>query len=161
MNENINLCEILKDCPKGTKLWHSVHGEVTFICVCKDVTWTIKLKICVGGICYLQKDGHLKEGVGDCLLWPSKEQRDWSKWKCQKPKFDPKTLQPYDKVLVRDFKDDDWICSIFSHICKNAGPYKYHTTSYTYINCIPYNEDTKHLLGTKEEAPEYYIYLED
>lgn len=27
--------------------------------------------------------------------------------------------------------------------------------------CIPYNDDTKHLVGTKEEAPEYYRYWED
>ena len=30
MNENINLCEILKDCPKGTKLYSPVIGEVIF-----------------------------------------------------------------------------------------------------------------------------------
>ena len=30
MNENLNLVEILKDCPKGTKLWSPVWGRVTF-----------------------------------------------------------------------------------------------------------------------------------
>ena len=30
-----------------------------------------------------------------------------------------------------------------------------------YDICIPYNDDTKHLLGTTDEAPEYYRYLED
>ena len=30
MNENINLCEILKDCPKGIKLYSSLFGEVEF-----------------------------------------------------------------------------------------------------------------------------------
>lgn len=160
MNENINLCEILKDCPKGTKLWHSVHGEVTFICVYKDVTLTIKLKICVGGICYLQKNGHLKEGVGDCLLWPSKEQRDWSKWKCPKPKFDPKTLQPYDKVLVRCHDNSDWFCNIFSHI-EPYGDFCFCSNDTSYKMCIPYNDNTKRLVGTSDEAPEYYRYWED
>ena len=164
MNENINLCEILKDCPKGTKLWHSVHGEVTFICVYKDVTLKIKLKICVGGNCYLQKDGHIKEGVGDCLLWPSKEQRDWSKWKCQKPKFDPKTLQPYDKVLGGGI-NSIWKADFFSHEhIPHEGSYKvfpYKCTGNMYEYCIPYNDDTKHLVGTEEEAPEYYRYWED
>ena len=27
--------------------------------------------------------------------------------------------------------------------------------------CIPYNDDTKHLVGTEEEAPEYYRYWEN
>lgn len=30
MNENLNLVEILKDCPKGTKLYSTVYGEVKF-----------------------------------------------------------------------------------------------------------------------------------
>ena len=30
-----------------------------------------------------------------------------------------------------------------------------------YVYCIPYNDATKHLIGTKEEAPEYYEYWED
>ena len=30
MNENLNLVEILKDCPKGTKLYSNVFGEVEF-----------------------------------------------------------------------------------------------------------------------------------
>lgn len=31
MNENLNLCEILKDCPTGTKLWSPVWGNMTLI----------------------------------------------------------------------------------------------------------------------------------
>ena len=31
----------------------------------------------------------------------------------------------------------------------------------TYRCCIPYNEETKHLVGTTDEAPEYYRYWED
>ena len=43
---------------------------------------------------------------GECTLFPSKDQRDWSKFvrfwdKPKVDKFDPKTLQPFDKVLVR------------------------------------------------------------
>lgn len=30
MNENLNLVEILKDCPKGTKLYSTIFGEVKF-----------------------------------------------------------------------------------------------------------------------------------
>lgn len=63
------------------------------------------------------RDGRYYEILGgECLLFPSKYQRDWSKWKCPKPKFDPKTLQPFDKVLARDDNDREWITLLFSHI---------------------------------------------
>ena len=36
MNEKINLCQILKDCPKGWEFYSSVHGEVKFEEICDD-----------------------------------------------------------------------------------------------------------------------------
>lgn len=97
----------------------------------------------------------------DCLLFPSKEQRDWSKFKPKKPKFDPKTLKPFDKVLVYDIYDicEGWACALFSHIRESEYPYS--TSSGSFKVCIPYNDDTKHLLGTTDEVPEYYRYWED
>lgn len=38
---------------------------------------------------------------------------------------------------------------------------KYVTTDYTYKYCITYNDNTKHLVGTTDEAPEFYRYWED
>jgi hypothetical protein len=70
-------------------------------------------------------------------------------------KFDPSTLQSFDKVLVRSNKNDIWRCSLFSHIQDSEG-FCYQCVSYGWRFCIPYNEETKHLLGTKEEEPEYY-----
>ena len=78
-----------------------------------------------------------------------------------KPKFDPKTLKPFDKVLVRDSHNAVWSCKWFSHIMDLSKFYKYATTGCLYRYCIPYNEDTKHLVGTTEEAPEFYRYWED
>ena len=72
-------------------------------------------------------------------------------------KFDPKTLKPFDRVLVRDRDIQHWICNLFSHIINN----EYLCIGSCFIYCIPYNDDTKHLVGTKEEAPEYYRYWED
>lgn len=77
-----------------------------------------------------------------------------------KPRFDPKTLQPFDKVLVRDEEEEQWSCAFYSHI-RDKTTYKYATTDYSHIFCIPYNDDTKHLVGTTEEAPVYYRYWED
>ena len=80
--------------------------------------------------------------------------------KLVKDKFDPKTLKPFDKVLVRDSRNATWFCKSFSHIGLSKF-YKYATNSGLYGYCIPYNDDTKHLVGTLEEAPEYYRYWED
>ncbi len=75
----------------------------------------------------------------------------------KKEKFDPKTLQPFDRVLVRDRDIEHWICSLFSHIIND----EYLCIGSCFKYCIPYNDDTKHIVGTKEEAPEYYRYWED
>ena len=77
--------------------------------------------------------------------------------KLAEPKFDPNTLQPFDKVLVRNFPVSIWQCGIFSHQHFN----QYFVYNDTYKFCIPYNNDTKHLIGTTDEAPEYYRYWED
>ena len=76
-------------------------------------------------------------------------------------KFNPKTLQPFDKVLVRDYSSCYWNCDFFSRIDDSTSNHKYITVSSAYIFCIPYNDETKHLVGTSEEAPEYYRYWED
>ena len=170
MNENIDLTKILKDCPKGWKFWSPLFGEVKF-----DHIVFNRIEIeCVGlhRIVEFDLTGkyiiEISENNGtcfssECLLFPSKDQIDWSKFTApwyKKEKFDPNTLQPYDKVLVRDCNDDVWGCSLFSHITKHENfPYRCVGSSFAY--CIPYNEDTKHLVGTNDEAPEYYEYWED
>ena len=164
MNENLNLVEILKNCPEGTKLYSTIYGDVELGEVrLNDNAYPIEIKIGEGSdmICDTTNDGRLlDEFPGECTLFPSKEQRDWSKFNVKKHRFDPKTLQPYDKVLAKFMEEDDWRCTFFSHIRRNA-VYKYATMDCSYRYCIPYNDDTKHLLGTNDEAPEFYRYWED
>ena len=76
-------------------------------------------------------------------------------------KFDPKTLQPFDKVLVHDNGDDLWRCEFFNFISNTNTTFPYVGLSESYRYCIPYNDETKHLVGTADEAPEYYRYWED
>ena len=93
-----------------------------------------------------------------------KNQDIWELAPDKKHRFDPKTLQPFDRVLVRLTKDCIWNATFFSHYDKevNWGCYPCVTTSCkSYNKCIPYNDETKHLLGTSDEAPEYYRYWED
>ena len=160
MNENLNLVEILKDCPKGTKLYSTTYGEVEVVKVNIDSNYPIVTQCNCGSERYT-KDGKVLYGCnGECILFPSKDQRDWSKFKPKQPKFDPKTLQPFDKVLVRDYNTEKWECDFFSHTIE-SGVYKYATIKCVFRQCIPYNDDTKHLVCTTDEAPEYYRYWED
>ena len=103
MNENINLCKILNDCPKGTEFWSDNFGKVKFINVGTEWDTPIEVELSDGSSYYYTEEGWCNKHLpANCMLWPSKNCRDWSKWKCPKPKFDPKTLKPFDKVLVRD-----------------------------------------------------------
>ena len=76
-----------------------------------------------------------------------------------KPKFDLKTLQPFDKVLVK--VDSYWRIELFSNMYEYMSDIYYACARGSYKECIPYNDETKHLLGTSDEAPEYYRYWED
>ena len=165
MNENIDLTKILKDCPKGTKFYSTIFGEVEFYEIREESEYPIVFITTHSNYCSVTTDGRYYENWdGECTLFPSKEQRDWSKFTApwyKKEKFDPKTLQKFDKVLVRDKNSDNWCCGYFSHINVSFDVYRYVTGGTHYKMCIPYNEDTKHLVGTTDEAPEYYRYWEN
>lgn len=167
MNENIDLTKILKNCPKGTEFYHAAYGRVWFICIDLNSSYPIRLSFSkeIFDDVSVTSEGFLnKNHNGECLLFPSKDQRDWNKFTAswyKKEKFDPKTLKPFDKVLVRDSHTAVWSCKWFSHIMDLSKFYKYATTGCLYRYCIPYNNDTEHLVGTTDEAPEYYRYWED
>ena len=166
MNENIDLTKILKDCPKGTKLYSIAWGDVIFEKIAGG-PHPIIVRIDKSITESYSADGKIYNDLGECSLYPSKDQRDWSQFTApwlKKERFDPKTMSEFDKVLARITKDGIWCATFFSHYDKEVkwGYYKFVTTSSkSYSMCIPYNEDTKHLVGTNEEAPEYYRYWED
>ena len=164
MNENIDLTKILKDCPKGTKLYSTVYGDVSFKEII-DVVYPIAVSCKDKHTECFKADGKVMiDYDGECCIFPSREQRDWSKFSApwlKKEKFDPKTLKAFDKVLVRDGYKERWLCRFFSHIVDGEHIYKYITIGSGYKYCIPYNDETEHLVGTAGEAPEYYKYWED
>ena len=232
MNENIDLTKILKDCPKGTKLYSIAYGDVKFEKIAESKKYPIHVRKNDSCTAAFSADGQIyANSNGECALFPSKDQRDWSKfsapwlekqgedapsqpnerawlylvsdvltWKdgigqylddlrvqelakilCSKyeqklynpsvlsyssntrkngQKFDPNTLEPFDKVLARD-DGEEWNCVFFSHIVKDEDTHPYACGYDMFTYCIPYNDDTKHLVGTNEDAPEFYRYWED
>ena len=280
MNEHFDLTEILKDCPEGTKFYSTIFGDVEFMCIANIGSCSIVLKARDEyKVCVDSEGKYLGIYNGECILFPSREQRSWSKftapwykkeklvelkesddekirrwiiddirynmnneplnnseykkkaekaiawlenqgeqnlpsanerawlylvsdvltWKdgigqylddprvqelakrlCSEysqklyipsvlsnssntakneRKFDPKTLQPFDRVLAS--VNETWRCDLFSHHAK--GDYKISILIGLGRNdkVIPYNEETKHLVGTTEESPEFYRYWED
>lgn len=64
-----------------------------------------------------------------------------------KPKCE---FKPFDKVLGRNEKDDVWEAELFSHY-REESQYPFRCIGFSRKYCIPYNEDTAHLLGTTDD----------
>ena len=166
MNENLDLTRILDGCPKGTEFYSTTYGTVEFIGFDFSSVYPILMKLESSGVGYFTKDGRIFHSYyGECLLFPSKEQRDWSKFvrfwdKPEVEKFDPKTLQPFDKVLVRDDSQRRWKGDLFCYINEDREGIKCFCLTYNWHRCIPYNEETKHLIGTTDDCLEFYKWWE-
>ena len=86
METKINIAKILKNKPRGTKLYSSACGK----CELKEADdksfkvsfYSSKSGFMIGGECTFDKNGNLYDD-GECIVFPSKEMRDWSKfaWK--------------------------------------------------------------------------------
>lgn len=101
MNENINLVEILKDCPKGTEFYSPIFGKVTFNYIKDSSNYPIRLSNSERGEATFNSSGKYFNNCKDseCLLFPSKYQRDWNVWK---------TEQDW-KNLWNQYKDGDYL----------------------------------------------------
>lgn len=78
-------------------------------------------------------------------------------------KFDPKTLQPFDKVLAKIGTERyyTWFPDFISFPPNDINDKIACVGKDVVFMAIPYNDETKHLIDTNEEAPEYYKYWED
>ena len=98
MNENIDLTKILKNCPKGWKLYTPIFGDVEFKEIDTSKVYSVNVKLTSGLIESFTREEKLYDRDyydAECVLFPSKEQRDWSKFIApwyKKDKFDPNTL---------------------------------------------------------------------
>lgn len=150
--ETLDLIKILKNVPEGTRLYSPLFGNVTLVKV-SDVKndRSIKVKTDYNTHHYFRSTGQVYV-KGECLLFPSKDNRDWNNF--NKEKFDFNTLNHFDKVIVRD-KHSVWNVDFFSHTDKNC-VYKYVCVGGEWHECMPYNDETKHWVGTYDEIPSKY-----
>lgn len=68
-----------------------------------------------------------------------------------KKRFDPKSFEPFQKVLTRPSRASNWRCTFFSHIADNTAI----CSDSTWIYCIPY-ENNEHLRGTTNDCDKFY-----
>ena len=110
MNENIDLTKILDGCPKGTKFYSTLQGEVGFVKIDIFAEHPIIVSVYNKHADVIVHDSYAKDGRynsfydGECTLFPSKDQRDWSKFKrfWDKPKIVQNTINggrnSYDRI---------------------------------------------------------------
>lgn len=142
METKINITTILKDKPKGTKLYSTVHGKCTFKSITDEI---FKINFCTSkfgltqtGECVLIKFGNMFDG-GECVVFPSKEMRDWSKfaWK----RGDILINDAGYKVFFDKWENDD-----YTRFFGSVKVHCYDTEDYT--------------LASKEEAQEFIKSIE-
>lgn len=130
MNENINIIKILKDAPKGTKLWSPIFEECEFIsigCIKGEdyeipiiETYSVKgydLKCAITKYADFLEDGRLESchgEDGECMLFPSKDNRNWETFKAP---WMHKHFESFQKVLVKSYdaenSKDVWTPSLY------------------------------------------------
>ena len=130
MNEKLNLVEILKNVPKGTRLWSPVIGDCTFVEIDEKNKRGEDKKIGEGEESYPIRCSTLNENdewtfgsdgsftnydSAECVLFPSKENKDWSTFKIPNKKH--KHFESYQKVLIKDkfMPKYFWVAAVYSH----------------------------------------------
>ena len=149
-----NIAEILEDQHEGLQLWSPAYGKVEL----KKATDTGVIIRTKCGYAHLNVDGTLS-AYGECMLFPSPEQRDWEEFRKAKEKvekFDINTLKPFDRVLVRDDSTMKWAIELWMAYAPNHEQWKCLCLGSHYAQCIPY-EGNEHLLLTADMPDEYYI----
>lgn len=150
MVEKINIVEILKDKPQGTKLYSSACGK----CKLEEVDdksfkisfYNSKFGFMNGGEGYLDKNGKLYDD-GECIIFPSKEMRDWNKFAWQKG--DILVNENNAHIIFEKFTDDTYTTFIGRHYLNK-----------NYKNYVPgrYTCVTQHFHIEESNAAQIYIY---
>lgn len=96
--------------------------------------------------------GYASEEDKQKFIKALKKHNDLTSFKCLKNFFGIQyCFEPFQKVLVRFRDGDTWEASLFSHLHNNENEPFCTVGGINYAQCIPYNEETKHLLGTDND----------
>ena len=82
---------------------------------------------------------------------------DYKELELPKPHYNISNFYAGMPVLVRDNNEEEWRHTAFSHMTSRFYENKFAAGCTYWCQCIPFNDDTKHLLGTTDMCPEEYI----
>ena len=139
----INLVNILKYCPEGTKLYSPIFGEVTFTRISIINTILCKATKSNGEITSVDFN-RLGRFSGEfsnaeCVLFPSKDQRDWDKFRIPAKKGDIMMFDDKSAVFMIDAMTDDYV-TIIAYVDKYS---TFRTGGQMLLNYIPASKDMK------------------
>ena len=140
-----NLVSILKHCPEGTRLYSPIFGEVTLYSVNNRIIDVIATN-------YSDETNHIEfsrlgrlilgYSNAECVLFPSKDQRDWSKFQIPAKRGDIMMFDDKSAVFIVDTVKDTYITTIA--YCNSAN--KILLNINVHEDCIPASEDMKEKL---------------
>ena len=146
------IADYLKNAPNGTKLYSPIFGECTFKYVDRKnevIVVTLNREDFFFGSCGQFLMDSKDDEEGECLLFPSKEQRDWNNFPLPTSHSfklsEPHNFKPFDKVVVRD--DDFWYIDFFERFDPSK-KLPYRCVGSNWKHCLPFNDETTILIGT-------------
>lgn len=110
-----NLVNILKYCPKGTKLYSPIYGEVVLDSVQNKSIYTLaKTNNGATLVVEFNRLGRFYDEFSnsECVLFPSKDQRDWDKFRIPAKKGDIMMYNDQSSVFMIDAMTDDYVTII-------------------------------------------------
>ncbi len=152
MEEKINIAEILKDKPKGTKLYADAFGELSIEEICTEDDNGITLSDNGGTDWLFYNDGKYS-WRGESILVPSKEMRDWHKFAWKKGDVLISVDKRYE-IIFDKFVDDTYMSIVGKHCMLDEG---YCGT--TYIGAKTFRSDYFEL-QTEDTAKALYCAIE-
>jgi hypothetical protein len=105
-------------------------------------------------VLYFTLNGEIRATTCTCTPAIIKTHPDYKELELPKPHYDISNFHAGMPVLVRDSDNDEWTYTSFSHITDSGD---FNTGGWIWRQCIPFNDDTKHLLGTTDMCDEQYI----
>ena len=148
MNERVVLNKILKDCPKGWEFYSSIHGVVNFEELNTSDKYPVIISYKNGKLESFGADGRLfLDYAGECVLFPSKDQRDWSKFTA--PWYKKK---PEHKFHVGQYITDGYVGGQITSIEDNYSCYKILDFMGGINTSIPFTLQDNYHLWTIQDA---------
>lgn len=117
----MNIAEILKYCPKGTKLYSNIFGEVTLDKIDIEERYPIIVHKIDGMKTSFTEEGcYVSYPDSECTIFPSKDQRDWSEFRLPVKRGDimMEVNGEYAFIANGKFEEHNWpvyICGITDH----------------------------------------------